>query len=87
LAALEATLNTDVAQALLSMPFFANAAYLKNVSRFWIWVVLTVPSTSLAFVFFRVWQRRERQRKVDSDARKSDPEVQSSNFAIDNHRQ
>jgi hypothetical protein len=65
------------------MPFFANAAYLKNVSRFWIWVVLIIPSTSLAFVFYRVWQRRERQRKVGSDARKRDLQVQSSNSAID----
>lgn len=66
------------------MPFFADTAYLQYLSRFWIWVVLTIPSTGLAFIFYSFWQRRERQRKVGSDARKSDLELQPSASSIDN---
>jgi hypothetical protein len=79
--------NTDAAQALLSMPFFANTEYLQHVSRFWVWVVLTIPSTSLAFIFYGFWQRRERQRKVGCDARKRDLEFQPLNSGNDNDKQ
>ena len=48
------------------MPFFSTNAYLTDASRFWIWIVLTVPSTALAFAFylFRRWRDEARNRKA-----------------------
>jgi hypothetical protein len=40
------------------MPFFSGNAWLNEVSTFWLWVVLTVPSTGLAFLFYLYWKRR-----------------------------
>ena len=41
-------------QALLSMPFFGDDTSLSSPSKFWIWVVLTLPATAAAFGFY--WQ-------------------------------
>ena len=60
-----------VPQALLSMPFFSTNPYMASTRRFWIWVLLTVPSTAGAFViyWFLTGQRRRRIKKeVDKDA-------------------
>jgi hypothetical protein len=40
------------------MPFFTGNRWLDEVSTFWVWVVLTVPSTGFAFVFYIYWKRR-----------------------------
>jgi len=40
--------------AILSMPFFNDQ--LKSPSRFWLWVVLTLPSTMMAFAFY-FWRK------------------------------
>jgi hypothetical protein len=50
-------------QAFLAMPFFADSSYLRPVSRFWVWVALTVPSTAIAFTTYAVVTRRRRQTK------------------------
>lgn len=49
---------TNTRQALLAMPFFSQNRWLDDVPRFWVWVVLTVPSTGLAFAFYTYWKRR-----------------------------
>ena len=40
------------------MPFFNNSHWLQGPARFWIWIVLTVPSTGLAFAFYLYRQSR-----------------------------
>ncbi|KAJ4211540.1 hypothetical protein NW759_012452 [Fusarium solani] len=44
--------------ALLSMPFFGDEDWMGHASRFWIWAVLSVPTTAACFVFYRVWRKR-----------------------------
>ena len=39
-------------QALLSMPFFSSNTWLQDSNRFWVWIVLTIPCTGLAFAFY-----------------------------------
>jgi hypothetical protein len=50
--------KTNVTQALLSMPFFGDEDWMGHASRFWIWAVLSVPTTAACFVFYRVWRKR-----------------------------
>ncbi|KAL8671290.1 MAG: hypothetical protein Q9168_004211 [Polycauliona sp. 1 TL-2023] len=38
--------------AILAMPFFSDAEYLSNGTAVWIWVVLTVPTTAIAYAFY-----------------------------------
>ncbi|KAH8743418.1 hypothetical protein BGZ57DRAFT_980425 [Hyaloscypha finlandica] len=49
--------------AILSLPFFTDSNWMREVSTFWLWVALTVPSTSLCFVFYTLWSRKENKRK------------------------
>ncbi len=48
------------------MPFFGNDAYMNSMRRFWIWVVLTVPSTAAAFLFYW-WLTGRRQRRINTE--------------------
>ena len=36
---------------------------MQSVSKFWLWIVLTVPATTLCFTFYFIWNRREENRK------------------------
>ena len=45
------------------MPFFASSHWIDGPSRIWVWVALTVPSTTLCFVFYLFWNRKETERK------------------------
>ena len=48
------------------MPFFSNDnTWLKGPSRFWVWVVLTVPCTGLAYAYYRF--RKSRNDAEDKD--------------------
>lgn len=49
--------------ALLAMPFFANNKYMTDYRRVWIWAVLTVPSTTVAYAFYHFWRKREGKKK------------------------
>ncbi|KAG9235105.1 hypothetical protein BJ875DRAFT_283104 [Amylocarpus encephaloides] len=53
--------------ALLAMPFFTSNTWLSQTRRFWVWVVLTVPSTSLAFLYYLYWKKRGEGRSPDSE--------------------
>ncbi|KAF5011000.1 hypothetical protein FDECE_2870 [Fusarium decemcellulare] len=46
--------------ALLSMPFFDNEEWMGHADRFWVWVALTLPSTTACFIFYKMWRRRAR---------------------------
>ncbi|KAG8533434.1 uncharacterized protein KY384_002217 [Bacidia gigantensis] len=46
--------------AILSMPFFDNS--LKDSSRIWVWVILTVPSTMVAFAYY-FWRQSRNNAK------------------------
>ena len=48
------------------MPFFATSGWIDGASRAWVWVALTVPSTTLCFVFYLFWNRKETERKKAS---------------------
>ncbi|KAF2250075.1 hypothetical protein BU26DRAFT_518529 [Trematosphaeria pertusa] len=52
--------------ALLSMPFFDDNAWLAQTSRLWVWLILTIPSTLLAFAFYMYWRKREERRRSDA---------------------
>ncbi|KAF4471171.1 hypothetical protein FALBO_1914 [Fusarium albosuccineum] len=57
--------------ALLSMPFFDNEEWMGHADRFWVWVALTLPSTTACFVFYKVWRRRARMfSNTENDANK-----------------
>ena len=65
------TAKLKVPQALLSTPFFNTNPYMTSTHRFWIWVLLTVPSTAGAFIiyWFLTGRRRRRIKKeVEKDA-------------------
>lgn len=40
------------------MPFFSDDEWMGHVDRFWIWLVLSLPSTAACFLFYRIWRRR-----------------------------
>ena len=40
------------------MPFFSDDEWIKGPSRFWLWIVLTIPSTGLAIAFYLYRQSR-----------------------------
>lgn len=48
--------------ALLAMSFFADSSYLSHADKLWIWVLLTVPTTATAYLFYYVYRRREEQK-------------------------
>lgn len=52
------------------MPFFENEDYMRDVSRFWIWAVLTVPSTAILFFVF-IWWRTRRLNRLAHKAKNS----------------
>jgi hypothetical protein len=53
---------TLIDKAILSMPFFTSTNYMQATSRFWIWIVLTVPCTAFLFLFFIWWKMRKAKR-------------------------
>ncbi|KAI1635373.1 hypothetical protein F4809DRAFT_614503 [Biscogniauxia mediterranea] len=59
--------------ALLSMPFFDND-YMSDPAKVWIWIILTVPSTAVAFYVFRHIIKRDA-----AEADKSRLQVGSAN--------
>ena len=48
------------------MPFFATNRWMDGPGKVWVWVTLTVPSTTLCFVFYIFWNRKESERKKAS---------------------
>lgn len=48
------------------MPFFVNNRYLGNAAKVWIWVVCTVLSTTIAFMFYFYCRWQEEQAKKTS---------------------
>ena len=45
------------------MPFFVNNGWMQSIDKLWLWFVLTVPSTTLCFTFYFIWNRNESRRK------------------------
>jgi hypothetical protein len=41
------------------MPFFTQTPWIEHAGRIWLWVILTIPSTILAFLFYIYWKRRQ----------------------------
>jgi hypothetical protein len=50
------------------MPFFQQSTYLSHASKFWIWVVCTVPATVAAFAFYWYWRSREEDKVQHMEA-------------------
>jgi len=48
------------------MPFFGENMYLSSANRVWIWVLLTVPSTAGAFLFYW-WLTRRRGKRISKE--------------------
>ena len=54
--------------AILSMPFFSQTPWMVTVDRVWLWVVLTIPSTIVAFAIYYLYGRRgEKETEMDKD--------------------
>jgi hypothetical protein len=45
------------------MPFFAMDHWMGNTNKFWVWAVLTIPSTTLCFMFYMFWGRKESKKR------------------------
>ncbi|KAJ5698394.1 hypothetical protein N7462_000399 [Penicillium macrosclerotiorum] len=58
---------TVFTQTLLSMPFFSNNEWLEDASRFWIWIVMTVPSTGACFLFYHKWIAKSQRSDIAND--------------------
>ena len=50
--------DANVEKAILSLPFFSQMKWMGDASRIWLWVVLTIPSTLLAFVVYLHFSKR-----------------------------
>jgi hypothetical protein len=61
------TNQLNFAQAILATPFFSQHRWMNEAKQIWIWVVLTIPSTILAFIFYAYWKRRQWLRKKATD--------------------
>ncbi len=48
------------------MPFFSNNEWIRGPSRFWLWIVLTIPSTGLAFAFY-LYRKSRNSTKIDTE--------------------
>ncbi|KAF2802175.1 uncharacterized protein BDZ99DRAFT_429058 [Mytilinidion resinicola] len=69
--------------AILSMPFFTSSAYVSDLKRFWIWVVLTVPSTAVGlYVYVHVMRRKKRELGL-YNADPESPTVKSHKKSMD----
>ena len=55
--------------AILSMPFFAQDSWMGKGGRAWVWVVLSVPSTVVAFGIFWFYVRKG-DKEMEMDERK-----------------
>lgn len=57
--------------AVLAMPFFATNEYLTDARQVWIWTVLTVLTTAVAYAFYYFWRKHdekgEPKRREDSE--------------------
>lgn len=53
--------------AILAMPFFTSNHWMTNTNKFWLWATLTVPSTTLCFMFYIFWGRKESKRRTPVD--------------------
>lgn len=68
------------------MPFFSNSSYLSTPQRFWIWLLLTIPSTAIAFsIYWAVTQRQKRRKPIHPEEANKAVEREGSNEA--NHEQ
>ncbi|RFU25086.1 hypothetical protein B7463_g11250, partial [Scytalidium lignicola] len=54
--------------AILSMPFFADTHWMQEMNRLWVWIVLTVPATTLCFIYYMIWTRNE-SRQIKKTAK------------------
>ncbi|KAJ9641519.1 hypothetical protein H2199_005489 [Coniosporium tulheliwenetii] len=61
--------------ALLSMPFFDDDKWLGEARRVWVWAILTIIFTALAFWFYLRSRRHDAKKRAES---KSDPEKHAS---------
>ncbi|KAF2466885.1 uncharacterized protein BDR25DRAFT_327593 [Lindgomyces ingoldianus] len=49
--------------AILALPFFKDKSWFNSTAGIWIWVVATIPSTLVCFLFYWSWSRRELVKK------------------------
>ena len=49
------------------MPFFTNNKWIADANRIWVWILLTVPSTTLAFLFYMLWKRKESKTMISDE--------------------
>ncbi|OCK94766.1 uncharacterized protein K441DRAFT_659661 [Cenococcum geophilum 1.58] len=37
--------------------------WMSNTNKFWVWAVLTIPSTTLCFMFYIFWGQKESKKR------------------------
>lgn len=50
---------------------------MTHAARFWLWIVLTVPSTGLAILFYKYWRNRRDHKQKGTN--KSEQKAKSQN--------
>lgn len=55
--------------AILAMPFFATNKYLSDGRTVWIWIVLTLPTTAMAYAVYYLRNKRELEKAQEKKGR------------------
>lgn len=67
--------------AILAMPFFATNEFLMDSRTVWIWIVLTVPTTGVAYTFYHFWSKHEEKMGFKPAHDEEEGPVRSKDFA------
>jgi len=71
-------------QAILSMPFFDQDAWMGTVGYLWVWVVLTVPTTVVAAMIYVIFTKRGLKKESDAQGQEEeDADLSSVNFDLE----
>jgi hypothetical protein len=66
------------------MPFFSQNPWMEKVGRIWVWIVLTIPSTIFAILFYIYWKRRQtRLRTPKKDVENGGASMRTMSIAIE----
>jgi heme/copper-type cytochrome/quinol oxidase subunit 2 len=66
------------------MPFFSQNPWMEKVGRIWLWVILTIPATIFAFLFYTYWKRRQwRVKTTQKDTENGNVRMRAISLAIE----
>ena len=59
---------------------------MTHAARFWLWIVLTVPSTGLAILFYKYWRNRHDHKQKEKTKSKQKAKSQNNNKDLEMNR-